>query len=284
MAMSRREKSLALLKLMRFDKPIGILLLLWPTLWAVWIAGHFSPSLFYILIFTAGVVVMRAAGCIINDICDRKFDQSVERTKKRVLVTGMVTLKEAWLAFFVLCLIALVLVLLLNKLSILLAVCALAMTMIYPLLKRITHWPQLLLGIAFAWGVPMAFAAQQNTVPMMAWLLFVAAMIWPVAYDTVYAMVDRQDDIKIGVKSTAVILGSYDRLFVATLYMIFFAIWLVIAIQLQLKIWFYLNYLAAILIAIYNDYLIKRRDREKCFKAFLQSHWIGAFLFAGLVL
>jgi len=222
------------LLLMRFHKPIGILLLLWPTLWALWVAGEGKPDALIVLYFVLGVIVMRSAGCVINDFADRHFDPFVARTKQRPLATGCVSAKEAIGLFIVLISMAFILVLQFNKLTLQLAFVGALLTIIYPFTKRFTHFPQFVLGIPFAWSVPMSFAALTHTIPPIAWLLFAAAVLWPVAYDTMYAMVDKEDDLKIGLKSTAILFADYDRIFVAILQ--FFVLLLLFGLSVSLSL------------------------------------------------
>lgn len=271
-------------RLMRLHRPIGILLLLWPTLWALWIASNGHPNLLVLVIFILGVVVMRSAGCVINDIADRKFDGEVARTKGRPLTAGQVSIKEALTLFIILLFVALGLVVLLNNLTTKLAVFGLIIAIIYPFMKRITHLPQLILGVAFAWGVPMAFAAQTNSLPGVAWLIFFIAALWPVAYDTMYAMVDKQDDLRIGVKSTAILFGSADRFIIGLIQIIILSLLIVLGILITAKIYYFIGVLIAALLFIYQQSLIKNRDPKSCFQAFLNSNWVGMIIFLGLVL
>jgi 4-hydroxybenzoate polyprenyltransferase len=215
------EKLKQYVYLIRLHKPIGILLLLWPTLWALWLASNGQPDWDIVAIFIAGVILMRSAGCIVNDIADKKWDGHVERTRGRPLVTGKISLKEAWIFFGILIATAFFLVWQLNWLTIILAFFGLLFAMIYPFLKRVTHLPQVGLGIAFSWGIPMAFAAELNAVPASGWVLFFAAMIWPMIYDTFYAMTDKADDINVGVKSMAILFGSREQFFIGLLQMVF---------------------------------------------------------------
>ena len=268
---------------MRFDRPIGILLLLWPTLWALWIAGDGSPSVKNVIIFCLGVVLMRAAGCIMNDVADRKFDGHVERTRQRPLAAGELSVREALAAFTILMLIAFGLVLLTNVLTIQLAFIAAALASSYPFFKRWTHLPQIVLGIAFGWGIPMAFAAEANHVPAVAWLILLINVIWSVIYDTLYAMVDRDDDIAIGLKSTAILFGGHDLLILRALklIMVTLMVWLGIILNLAWP-WFTGVALAAILFVV-QQIKVKERSRDACFKAFLNNNWVGLVLFAGLL-
>jgi 4-hydroxybenzoate polyprenyltransferase len=272
------------LLLMRLHKPIGILLLLWPTLWALWLAADGKPDISIVLIFILGVIVMRSAGCVINDIADRQFDGLVMRTKERPLVSGKVSVKAALILFGLLIALAFMLVLLLNGLSILLAIIGALLAIGYPFLKRFTHLPQAGLGLAFSWGVPMAFAAELNEVPTKAWILFIAAAIWPVIYDTFYAMVDRADDIKAGVKSTAILFGKNDRLVIGLLQGLFLILMIVIGKIFQLNFPYYLGLLMAALLCVYQQVICLRADTRAYFKAFLNNNWVGLIIFSGILL
>jgi 4-hydroxybenzoate polyprenyltransferase len=268
-------KIAAYLKLMRFHKPVGIYLLLWPTLWALWVAGEGRPSFKNVIILGLGVVVMRAAGCIINDFADRDIDKHVKRTAMRPLATGEVNLIDAFILLIILLLIALVLVLQLNTLCFKLALIALFLACFYPFTKRFIYWPQLVLGFAFSMSVLMAFAAEINAIPLKALLIYVVAVLWPLMYDTQYAMVDREDDIKIGVKSTAILLGRYDVMIVTLLQLI-----LVFLIGM-------INIFSALLIFplfIYQYKLIRKREPDKCLQAFLNNQWVGLLVFIPLFL
>jgi 4-hydroxybenzoate polyprenyltransferase len=270
------------LLLMRLHRPIGVYLLLWPTLWALWIAGQGRPDWKIIVIFILGVVVMRSAGCVINDIADRNFDGHVARTKNRPLITGQVTLREAKILFIILCAIALLLVLQLNIFTIKLSLIGLALAIIYPFTKRYTYWPQLILGMAFGWAVPMAFAAQLNHIPAVGWWLFIVALLWPLAYDTLYAMVDREDDKLIGVKSTALLFGRHDRLMVGLIQLVVLILLATIGWVLQLKILYFVSLLIVAGLIFYQLWLIKARDPQRCFRAFLNNHWLGLVVFLGI--
>ena len=270
--------------LTRFDKPIGILLLLWPTLWGVWIAGNGRPEPLVLVVFVLGTILMRAAGCIINDITDRHIDNKVKRTKARPLAANNLALWQALLAFVVFSLLAFGLVLLLNRLTIIFAIIGMGFAIIYPFLKRITHLSQAWLGIAFSWGIPMAFAAEQNTIPAIGWFLFFIAAIWSVAYDTFYAMVDRDDDLRIGVKSTAILLGKNDRLVTAILQTGMLALLIIFGLIMRFNYWYYSGLFFAASLMLYQQYLIKDRIREKCFQAFLNNNWVGLVIFAGIIL
>ncbi len=269
-------------RLMRFDKPIGILLLLWPALWALWIAGQGRPDPLVLFVIVSGVVVMRAAGCVINDYADRDFDPHVERTQQRPIAAGQVSPKSALALFVGLCLFALGLVCLLNGLTIALSVPGAFLAASYPFMKRYTHLPQAYLGMAFGWAVPMGFAAQTGAIPLVAWELFLATVIWALVYDTMYAMVDRDDDLKIGVKSTAILFGQYDRQIIAGLQVLMLAILAVIGLQLGLALPYYLGLLTGACLFVYQQCLIFHRAKADCFKAFLNNHWFGAAVFVGL--
>ena len=272
------------LRLIRMDRPIGSLLLLWPTLWGVWIAGEGSPRPMIVTIFIAGVIVMRAAGCIVNDYLDRDFDRNVTRTRNRPLATGEVSGREAAALFAILIAIALGLVLTLNRFTLLLAIVGVVLTLTYPLFKRFTHLAQFYLGIVFSWGIPMAFAAQQDALPVIAWALLLANLLWTVAYDTMYAMSDRPDDQKVGIKSTAILIGHYDLIFNAGFQVAALAGLLFIGRALELNLWFYAGLLVATGTVIYQNRLCKDRDRDLCFKAFLNNTWFGAAIFLGIVM
>ena len=276
------EKFHALALLMRWHRPIGILLLLWPTLWALCIAGAGKPPLRLTLVFIGGVVLMRSAGCVINDFADRHFDGAVARTRERPIVSGKVSPVEALILFVLLCLAAAALLWPLNAAARWLAIPAVMITVIYPFLKRITHLPQLMLGVAFSWGVPMAFAATTGSVTATGWFVFLIACIWPVAYDTLYAMVDRPDDLRIGVKSTAILFGNHDIKIVAALHLLMLLLLVVLGISLSCQFYYYLGILAAALVMAYQQYLITNREPARCFQAFLSSQWAGCFILVGL--
>jgi len=268
--------------LARFDRPIGILILLWPALWALWVAGDGKPDWPVLAVICSGVVVMRAAGCVINDYADRGFDPHVERTKQRPIAAGKVNPKEALMVFAVLCLIAFGLVLLLNIYTIVLSFVGAFLAASYPFMKRYTHLPQAYLGIAFGWAVPMSFAAQSNAIPAVAWVMYLAVVLWSLIYDTMYAMVDKDDDLKIGVKSTAILFGDYDRQIIAALQLVMLGL-LVIVGQMQYLGWpYYLGLLVATGLSIYQQGLIFHREKALCFKAFLNSNWFGMVVFIGL--
>lgn len=270
--------------LMRFDKPIGIFLLLWPTLWALWIATHGHPSLKLASIFITGVIIMRSAGCVINDCVDRNIDKHISRTKDRILVKKIISLPEALGLFIFLCFIAFGLVLLLNRLTLKLAILGILLVVIYPFLKRFTHLPQLWLGVAFSWSIPMVFAAQQGNIPLIAWFLFIPAIVWPITYDTQYAMVDRDDDLKVGVKSTAILFGHYDRILIALLQIGMLIMLGILGCYLSFNYLFYLGLLAAFGLMVYQHVLIRQRDPKRCLKAFRNNNWVGFFIFLGIFL
>ncbi|WP_297528641.1 4-hydroxybenzoate octaprenyltransferase [Thiohalobacter sp.] len=279
-----RERLIEYARLMRLDRPIGILLLLWPTLWALWIAGQGRPDPLVLAVFVAGVVLMRSAGCVINDFADRHFDPHVARTRDRPIAAGRVSPREALILFAVLCLLAFGLVLLMNRLTILLSFVAVVLAVVYPFTKRITHLPQVVLGAAFGWAIPMAFAAQTGELPRIAWLLFVVNILWSVAYDTLYAMVDREDDLKIGVKSTAILFGEADRLVVGVLQLLVLLGLSLVGSLAGLGDFYAIGLLVAALLALYQQYLIRDRDPRRCFEAFLNNNWFGAAVFAGIAL
>lgn len=270
--------------LMRLHRPIGILLLLWPTLWGLWAAAEGLPNWLVLTVFVGGVVLMRSAGCVINDYADQEFDAHVERTRQRPLVQKRVSSKEALLLFVVLALTAFGLVLLMNRLTIYLSFVGAALAASYPFMKRYTHLPQFYLGVAFGWSIPMAFAAQTNSIPTLAWLLFAANVFWAVAYDTAYAMVDRDDDIKIGVKSTAILFGRYDRFMIGLSHTLCLVLLVLVGQLMKLDMIYYASLVVAAGIAGYQQLLISKRDKKKCFQAFLNNNWFGLVVFLGFVL
>lgn len=272
------------LRLTRLDRPIGTWLLMWPTLAALWLAGDGLPTRHNLIIFIAGVYVMRAAGCVINDYADRHFDAHVKRTHDRPLATGRISEREALTLFGVLLMIAFVLVCLTNPFTIMLSFGAAALAASYPFMKRYTHLPQVVLGAAFGWSIPMAFGAEQGHVPAVAWWLFFANIIWTLVYDTWYAMVDRDDDLKIGIKSTAVLFGRMDLVIQGALQVLMLLLLAVVG-QLAGLDGFYWASLAAIAVVFgYQQWLCRSRSREGCFQAFLNNHWVGILLFAGIAL
>ena len=270
--------------LARFDKPIGILILLWPALWALWVASDGKPDLFVLFIICSGVVLMRAAGCVINDYADRDFDPHVERTRQRPIAAGKVSPKEALILFVVLCLTAFVLVLQLNLMTIMLSFVAAFLAGSYPFMKRYTQLPQAYLGIAFGFAVPMSFSAQTNAIPLVAWIMYLAVMLWALVYDTMYAMVDKEDDLKIGVKSTAILFGDKDREIMAGLQLIIIALLIIIGQMQQLGVFYYAGVVIAFGLSVYQQKLIFNRDKALCFKAFLNSNYFGLVVFVGLAL
>ncbi|SNR81896.1 4-hydroxybenzoate polyprenyltransferase [Methylobacillus rhizosphaerae] len=270
--------------LTRLDKPIGTLLLLWPTLWAIWLASPSWPDGLVLGVFVAGTVLMRSAGCVMNDLADRNFDGHVERTRQRPLVTGEVSVREALLLAAGLSLVAFLLVLQLNMLAVYLSFPALFLAATYPLTKRFFSIPQAYLGIAFGFGIPMAFAAITGTLPLEAWVMLLANVFWAVAYDTEYAMVDRDDDLKIGIKSSAIFFGRWDVLAVMGCYAAFLLLMAWVGVRMQVS-WIYFAGLAtAACIAVYHYTLIRNRMRQPCFRAFLHNNWLGAAVFAGVFL
>ena len=282
--MASNSKTSALLHLIRFDKPIGTLLLLWPTLWALWIAAGGVPDCALLAIFIAGTFLTRSAGCIVNDLADRRLDGAVKRTSGRPLVTGAVTEREALALFVALMLLAFVLVLFTNPLTIMLSLVAVLLASTYPFMKRYTHLPQVVLGLAFSWGIPMAFAAQSGELPPALWLLFLGNLWWIVAYDTKYAMVDRDDDIPAGIKSTAILFGRHERLAIAVLQLLCLLTLYLAGRAFALGAYFNLSLLVTAGLFGYQQYLIRNREREACFRAFLHNNWVGIAVFAGIVL
>lgn len=283
-ALSLKQRFSEYIHLTRLDRPIGIYLVLWPTLWALWIAAEGWPNPLVLVVFLLGTVLMRSAGCAINDFADREFDPHVSRTEQRPLARGAIKPVEAVGVFVVLSLIALVLVLQLNTLTILLAIPGAFLAGSYPFMKRITHLPQAYLGVAFGWGIPMAFAAQTGEVPANAWLFFVANIFWALAYDTMYAICDREDDLKIGVKSAAILMGRYDRLGIGLMQLLTLALLVAGGIAFQLGLPYWLGLAAASGFALYQQYLIRDRDPQLSFKAFLNNHYFGLAVFAGIAL
>ena len=269
-------------RLMRLDKPIGILLLLWPTLWALWLASRGMPDWITLLIFITGAVLMRSAGCVMNDIADRKYDALVERTKYRPLATGEVSVKEAYLLAAGLALAAFCLVLLFNQKTILLSFAALFLAATYPFTKRFLVIPQAYLGVAFSFGIPMAFSAVNDYIPPLVWALLATNVFWAIAYDTQYAMVDRDDDVKIGIQSSAIFFGKYDVIAVMLCYAMMFGLLVYVGQFMGFNKLYYIGLVSAILLACRQYDLIKNRDKDNCFKAFLQNNWIGLVIFIGL--
>jgi len=270
-------------QLIRFDKPIGTYLLLWPTLWALTIAAQGAPDGWLLFVFVSGVFLMRSAGCAINDYADRDLDLNVARTRERPLTSGKITTSEALAVFAVLALLAFLLVLSLNRFTILLSFAGILLAASYPYMKRFHYLPQVHLGLAFGWAVPMAFAAQTEALPKQAWLLYVATILWAVAYDTMYSMVDRDDDLKLGVKSTAILFGDYDRLLVGLFQLMFVIALVLIGLDLGFSAFYYLGLSAAALLLIFQQFLLADRVPAHCFLAFLNNQWVGAAVFLGII-
>lgn len=275
---------IAYARLMRMDKPVGIYLLLWPTIWALWLANMGTPDSKLLLVFCLGVFLMRSAGCVINDYADRHFDGEVKRTSTRPLVSGQVSERQALGLFSILVLLAFALVLLLNWQTVVLSFGALALAASYPFMKRFTYLPQFVLGAAFSWGIPMAFMASNQTLPWWAWVLYLANLLWTVAYDTQYAMVDRDDDLRIGIKSTAILFGRHDRLIIGLLQGIFLLLMLWLGLLLSLGTAFYIAWSGALILSGYQQWLIAGRDRDRCFRAFINNHYLGLLLALGLII
>ncbi len=280
-----KQKLLYYIQLVRLNRPIGIYLLLWPTLWALWFAAEGLPDLQILFIFIAGVVLMRSAGCAINDYADREFDPHVSRTKLRPLAAGLITPKEALIVFISLSLIAFLLALRLNALTLALSIVALLLAITYPFMKRFHHLPQVHLGAAFSWAVPMAFTAITGEFPsLIAWLLFIAAVLWTTAYDTMYAMCDREDDLKIGVKSSAILFGQHDRLIVGILQALTLILLGIVGVLANRGLWYWLGLGIAVGFALYQQWLIRKREPMPSLQAFLNNHWLGMAIFIGLAL
>lgn len=271
-------------QLMRLDRPIGTWLLLWPTLWALWLAADGLPDMRVLVIFILGVFLMRAAGCVINDYADRNIDGHVSRTRDRPLATGKISPREALITFGILVAISAFLVLLTNGLTIFLAFGGLALAALYPFCKRFTFYPQLVLGAAFSWAIPMAFAAQTGELPHILWLIYLANLIWTVAYDTQYAMCDREDDLQIGVKSTAILFGEADRAIIGLLQGLTLLCLLIVGARFDLGLYFHLGLLAMLAGFAWQQWLIRERAPDQCLRAFLSNHWAGMVVFIGLAL
>ena len=277
------ERLIQYARLARMHQPIGTLLLLWPTLWALWIAGAGEPDTAVVAVFVAGVFVMRSAGCVINDFADREVDPHVRRTMNRPIASGKVTPREALGVFAALCLVALGLVLTLNRLAVMYSFAAVALAASYPFMKRWTYLPQVHLGVAFGWGIPMAFAALTDAVPTLAWLLLTGVVAWAIAYDTMYAMVDREDDLRVGVKSSAILFGRADRFFVGVSQVAVLAVLVLAGRQAGLGVFHDAATALSALLFLYQQHLIRDREPAACFKAFLNNNWVGALVFAGIV-
>lgn len=269
--------------LTRLNRPIGIFLLLWPTWWALLIAGDGRPDAWVTVVFTLGVILMRSAGCVINDLADRGFDGHVRRTRARPIIAGAVRPREALALFLILCATAFALVLTTNLYTVMLSVVGVLLAASYPFAKRYTHLPQFHLGLAFGWGIPMAFAAQTEALPATAWLLLIVNVLWSVVYDTMYAMVDREDDIRIGVKSTAILFGDADRFIIGVLQTSMLGTLWLIGTNLDLRWPYYAGLIVTAVLFVYHQYLIRRREPENCFRAFLHNNWAGMAIFAGLL-
>ena len=269
-------------KLLRLDKPIGVLLLLWPTLWGLWIAGRGAPPWIVVFLFAMGTLFMRSAGCAVNDFADRRFDREVERTRDRPLAAGAIRPWEALALAAVLAMVSFAIVVRFNRLTISLSFVALALAAIYPFLKRFFWMPQAWLGVAFGFGIPMAFAALTGRVPPLAWALLLANVFWTIAYDTEYAMVDREDDLRIGMKTSAILFGRFDVAAVMLCYALFVAATAAIGAWQRFGLWYFTGVALAAAVAVYHYFLIRHRDRAGCFKAFRHNNWIGAAIFAGI--
>jgi 4-hydroxybenzoate polyprenyltransferase len=278
-----KQKLLPFIQLMRLDRPVGIYLVLWPALWALWLAADGTPPLHILAVFVLGAVLMRSAGCVINDYADRNFDGHVARTCQRPLATGAVTPKQALKLFAVLCLVSFGLVLLLNPLTVLMSFVALGLAALYPFTKRLTHWPQAFLGAAFAWAVPMAFTAVQNQLPWQVWPLFAATLIWALIYDTAYALVDREDDLKIGIKSTAIGFGRYVNEMIGLFQLLMLALLIWVGQIFSLHWPYYLSLVGMALGFGYHQWLLRKEQPALAFKVFLQNHWLGFLLWLGIV-
>jgi len=279
-----RERLYQYYQLTRLHRPIGIFLLLWPTLWALWVAAEGFPRLEVFVVFSLGVILMRSAGCVINDFADRNFDPHVERTRTRPIASGSVSPREALLLFASLCALAFLLVLTMNRLTIYLSFIGVGLAAIYPFMKRFTYLPQVVLGMAFGWAIPMAFAAQADGLPKVAWLMYVINIVWSMVYDTMYAMADREDDLKIGVKSSAILFGEADRVIIGLLQGIMFLGLVLLGQQLQLGTAYHVSLLVALVFAVYQQYLIYDRNPARCFRAFLNNNWLGGVIFLGFLL
>ncbi len=282
--MSLNDRLISYAYLIRLDKPIGTLLLLWPTLWALWLASSGVPDLKILVIFVAGTFLMRSAGCAMNDYADRDFDRHVQRTHARPVTSGKISGKEAVVVAMILALLAFWLILPLNTYTKILSFFALLVAFIYPFTKRFFAMPQAVLGVAFGFGIPMAYAAILNDIPLEAWILFVGNIFWAIAYDTAYAMVDREDDMRLGLRTSAITFGQYDVAAIAVSYAILFISQIWVAQLANLTNYFLVGWLIALACAIYHLKLISTRKREECFAAFRHNNWLGGFLFLGIVL
>ena len=282
--MATSPKTHALLQLIRFDKPIGTLLLLWPALWALWLAAQGVPDYALLAIFLIGTFLARSAGCIINDLADRNLDGAVARTNTRPLVTGEITVREAIALFVALMLLAFILVLFTNRLTVILSIGAVILASSYPFMKRYMQLPQLVLGAAFSWSIPMAFAAQSGALPPALWLVYLGNLLWTMAYDTAYAMVDREDDLKIGIKSTAILFGQYDRLMIALLQASSLICLYLAGQAFGLGLYYNASLVVSAALFGYHQYLIRECKPDECFRAFLHNNWVGMAIFIGVAL
>ncbi|NIY93190.1 4-hydroxybenzoate octaprenyltransferase [Vibrio diazotrophicus] len=276
-------KAKAYWQLMRMDRPIGSLLLLWPTIWALILSAQGFPDIKVLIVFVLGVFMMRSAGCVINDFADRKVDGHVKRTSQRPLPSGKVSAKEAVILFLTLSIASFLLVLTMNPLTVQLSFAGLVLAFIYPFMKRFTHLPQLFLGLAFSWSIPMAWAAQANELPLIVWFVFVINVVWTIAYDTQYAMVDRDDDLVIGIKSTAILFGRYDKMIIGGLQLMTIAMLILLGNYYQLSASYYWGLLVAGGLFVYQQHLIRHRERQPCFQAFLNNNYVGMVVAAGLL-
>lgn len=277
-------KAKAYWQLMRMDRPIGSLLLLWPTIWALILSAQGFPDIKVLIVFVLGVFMMRSAGCVINDFADRKVDGHVKRTSERPLPSGKVSAKEAVILFLALSIASFLLVLTMNPLTVQLSFAGLVLALIYPFMKRFTHLPQLFLGLAFSWSIPMAWAAQANELPLIVWFVFAINVVWTVAYDTQYAMVDRDDDLVIGIKSTAILFGRYDKMIIGGLQLMTIAMLIMLGNYYQLGASYYWGLLVAGGLFVYQQHLIRHRERQPCFQAFLNNNYVGMVVAAGLLI
>ena len=281
LALPRRTNDF--LELMRFDKPVGTLLLLWPTLSALWLAASGTPSIDILVIFILGVILMRAAGCVINDFADRNVDGAIQRTRNRPLVDGRITTTEALLLFAALCLTAFLLVLMTNNLTIVLSIGGVSLAALYPFMKRYSHLPQVVLGAAWAWAIPMAFAAQTGTLVTGLWVFYIAIVLWTVAFDTFYAMVDRADDIKVGIKSTAILFDDLDLAMIGVLQALTVFALILTGQNFDRGLWYFIGIGIIALLFVYQQLVARNREPEECFKAFRNNHWVGLVLFVSVV-
>ena len=277
-------KAKAYWQLTRMDRPIGSLLLLWPTIWALILSAQGFPDIKVLIVFVLGVFMMRSAGCVINDFADRKVDGHVKRTSQRPLPSGKVSAKEAVILFLALSIASFLLVLTMNSLTVQLSFAGLVLAFIYPFMKRFTHLPQLFLGLAFSWSIPMAWAAQANELPLIVWFVFAINVVWTVAYDTQYAMVDRDDDLVIGIKSTAILFGRYDKMIIGGLQLMTIAMLIMLGHYYQLGASYYWGLLVAGGLFVYQQHLIRHRERQPCFQAFLNNNYVGMVVAAGLLI